>query len=445
MATNITRINLLRPVAARGFATCAPAPIGGTGDYEVKNTTLPNNLVVASAENESPISRISIVFRAGSRNETPDNAGVTHALRICAGLSTKNSSQFAITRNIQQAGANLTATSDREIIAYTLEGTRKAIEKTLPFLTEVVTQQVFRPWEVSDNVPRQRLELATRPPQLRAVDLLHKAAFRRGLGNSLYSAKYNLGNVSSETLQHYVASNFTSGRGAVVGLGVDHSQLVQYAQTLSLEPGEGSTTPSPYLGGEIRSDKGGELAFIAIGGQGAALKDSKEALAFAVLQRAQGVGPQVKWGSVDNGVLSKAIGGTGTTQFAITALNASYSDAGLFGVLVAAPGISAGKVVEAAAQVLKGGSLSDADISRGKNQLKAAILMDNESGSNAIRLIATQAALLGSAKSPSQLAAEVDSVSAADVNAALKKVSSGKLSIASVGNLRSVPFLDELK
>ncbi|RZC36189.1 cytochrome b-c1 complex subunit 2, mitochondrial, partial [Asbolus verrucosus] len=415
MAANITKITFFRATATRGLATCPPVPIGGLTEYEIKNTTLPNNLVVASANNESPISRISIVVRAGSRNETPDNAGVTHTLRICAGLSTKNSTQFAITRNIQQVGASLTCSSDREVVAYTLEGTKQAIEKTLPFLTEVATQQVFRPWEVAENVPRQRLELALRSPQLRAIDLLHKAAFRRGLGNSLYSAKYQLGNISSETLQHYVASNFTTGRTAVVGLGVDHSQLVNYAQGLSLETGEGSTTPSPYIGGEIRSDKGGNLAFVAIGGAGGALKDTKERLAFAVLQRALGIGPQVKWGTTDNGVLSKAVGGD--VQYAISAVNASYSDAGLFGTLIAAPSASAGKIVEAVVKVLKGGALSDADVNRGKNQLKTSVLLDSESGSNIIGCIGSQAALVGSAQSGSQIAAAIDSVSTADVNA----------------------------
>ncbi|EFA00465.1 cytochrome b-c1 complex subunit 2, mitochondrial [Tribolium castaneum] len=445
MAANITKVPLLRAVATRGYASCPPAPIGGIHDYEVKNTTLPNNLVVASAENECPISRISIVFRAGSRNETHENAGVTHTLRICAGLSTKNATQFAITRNIQQAGATLTATSDREIVSYTLEGTRKAVEKTLPFLTEVATQQVFKPWEVSENVGRQRLELAIRPPQLRAIDLVHKAAFRRGLGNSLYSAKYNLGNISSETLQHYVASNFLSGRAAVVGLGVDHSQLVKYAQGLALESGEGTSNPSPYFGGEIRSDKGGDFAYVAIAGQGAPWKNSKEALAVSVLQKALGGGPKVKWGSVDNGALSKVVGGEGDAKYALNTFNASYSDAGIFGVLIAAPEATAGKIVQAAFKLLKAGNLTDADVNRGKNQLKAALLIKNESGSSAIDFLGSQAAVLGSAKSPSQVVAEIDSITTADVNAALKKVASGKLSIASVGQLRTVPFLDELK
>lgn len=105
-------------------------------------------------------------FRAGSRNECPDTLGVTHVLRTAAGLSTKKASQFAIIRNLQQVGASLTATSDRETIAYTLEGTRQAIEKALPFLTEVVTHQEFRPWELSDISRRIELDIATRTLQV---------------------------------------------------------------------------------------------------------------------------------------------------------------------------------------------------------------------------------------------------------------------------------------
>lgn len=121
--------------------------------------------------------------------------------------------------------------------------------------------------------------------QLRAVDLLHNAAFRTGLGNSLFIPKSQIGKISSETLQHYVASNFLSGRAAVVGYGVGHQELTQYAQALNMESGEGCKTASPYKGGELRSNKGGDMAFVTIAGEGAGLNNPKEALAFAVLQR----------------------------------------------------------------------------------------------------------------------------------------------------------------
>lgn len=88
--------------------------------------------------------------------------------------------------------------------------------------------------------------------QLRAIDLLHNAAFRTGLGNSLFIPKTQVGKITTETLQHYVNSNFLSGRAAVVGLGVDHMELLQYAQSLEIQTGEGTTPASPYKGGELR-------------------------------------------------------------------------------------------------------------------------------------------------------------------------------------------------
>lgn len=92
--------------------------------------------------------------------------GVTHVLRTAAGLSTKSASQFAIIRNLQEVGASFTATSDRETIAYTLEGTRKAVETALPYFTVAITQQEFRPWEVAELNNRLQIDIGTRTLQV---------------------------------------------------------------------------------------------------------------------------------------------------------------------------------------------------------------------------------------------------------------------------------------
>lgn len=48
---------------SRSFASGASfKPIGGVCDYEVQNSTV-NGVLVTSAENDSPITRISIVYR----------------------------------------------------------------------------------------------------------------------------------------------------------------------------------------------------------------------------------------------------------------------------------------------------------------------------------------------------------------------------------------------
>lgn len=49
-------------------------------------------------------------------------------MRAAAGLSTKNATGFAITRNLQQVGGSLAVTSDREVISYTVEVTKDNLE-----------------------------------------------------------------------------------------------------------------------------------------------------------------------------------------------------------------------------------------------------------------------------------------------------------------------------
>lgn len=80
---------------------------------------------------------------------------------------------------------------------------------------------------------------------------------------------------------------------------------------------------------------------------------------------------QIKWSTNDNGILSKSIAGAASEPFASSAINANYSDTGLVGVLLAAPARSAGKLVEGAVNVLKSGSVSDADVARGRSPRKS--------------------------------------------------------------------------
>lgn len=48
---------------ARGYAAQAGAKTASKKNFEIETTTLPNKLVVASVDYNSPISRVSVLFR----------------------------------------------------------------------------------------------------------------------------------------------------------------------------------------------------------------------------------------------------------------------------------------------------------------------------------------------------------------------------------------------
>jgi len=47
---------------------------------------LPNGVTVASLENNSPLSRVAVIYYAGPRYEPLDKLGITHCLRVASNL-----------------------------------------------------------------------------------------------------------------------------------------------------------------------------------------------------------------------------------------------------------------------------------------------------------------------------------------------------------------------
>lgn len=438
MSSKTIATPFIRHVTARNYAQVAPALKKAV---RIQSSVLPNKTFVAALDNGSPVARVTIAFKAGSRYEPQGELGLAHLLRSAAGLTTKNASAFIIRRQLAQIGASFNASGDREFIYYTLEATQDKLQEAVEYLNNIVSNQEFRPWELSDNLPRLKYDLAVLPPQVRAVDLLHKAAYRRGLGNSLFIAPKKIGKISTESLQHFASSTLTSGRCAVAIIGNSQDNASLVAQALQLSSGtEGQSEPSKYCGGELRKEMGGDLAHVAIAVQGAPA-GSPQSLALAVAAKALGNGPVTKWG-VDNTPIAKSIGNIG--PFAAAGFNVSYSDNGLFGVILSVPKDEANAAVKAAGKLLKSASLSADAIKAGKNLLKLQVLSEAEEGTALAESIAAQGLYSGSVKSPIDIAKDIDGLSNSDVSQALSNAAKSKISMGAAGNLSFVPYVDEL-
>uniref|UniRef100_A0A8B9KCD6 Cytochrome b-c1 complex subunit 2, mitochondrial n=1 Tax=Astyanax mexicanus TaxID=7994 RepID=A0A8B9KCD6_ASTMX len=417
---------------------------------EVQVTKLPSGLVIASLENYSPASRIGVLVRAGSRYETLDSLGVTHLLRLASGLTTKGASAFRICRGIEAVGGSLGVTTTRETMLYTVDCLRDQIDTVMEYLINVTTAPEFRPWELAELTPRVKLDnaIASKSVQIGVLENLHAAAYKNALSNSLYCPDYMVGKISTDQMHTFVQNNFTSGRMALVGLGVDHAVLKQVGeQFLNIRSGTGTAgSNAVYHGGELRQQTGDSLVHAALVAEGAAVS-SAEATAFGVLQHVLGVGPRVKRGSNTTSLLDQAISKVSTQPFDASAFNASYSDSGLFGVYTISQAATTRDVIKAAfGQVssIAQGNLAASDLSRAKAQLKAEYLMSIESSESLLESIGTQALTEGTYHSPEAITQKVDAVSSSDVINAAKKFVSGKKAMAASGHLVNTPFLDEI-
>ena len=124
MASRFVKSPVVQGTTKRQFAAQAaakPVETAPPRTEALKVSTLKNGVTVASVDSHSPITSLGVVVRAGPRFESYENTGVSHMLRISAGLATKNNSCFGITRNLQQAGTGLVCTQGREHTLYSIQ------------------------------------------------------------------------------------------------------------------------------------------------------------------------------------------------------------------------------------------------------------------------------------------------------------------------------------
>ena len=67
----------------------------------------------------------------------------------------------------------------------------------LDLLKEVSLNAALKPWEVASVSSLLKLDLAHKTDAVQAIENVHAAAFRTGLGNSLYVAPHRLGKISN--------------------------------------------------------------------------------------------------------------------------------------------------------------------------------------------------------------------------------------------------------
>lgn len=410
-------------------------------------TKLPNGITVASIENYSPITRVAAVLNVGARDELYAEKGACHALRTFSNLATKNYSTFGLTRTLDQHGADFGVTSSREKTTYLLESTRNKMATCIDAIGDVLSKPEFRQWELDDTHARFDFDLNVydAKPELRLSDLIHRAAFRNGLSNSLYAPRASHHHLMShDFLADFHARHYTSDRLTLIGTGISHDDMLRHAEFFRLPKGTAplAREQAKYHASELREDNLDELVHIALAMEGVSAS-SKDALVSGIVSSAFGnAGPRVKY-SMGSSHISKSVLPLASHPALVNSFNANYTDTGLFGFQIVANKNDAGKLVQGVykdlAKTAKNG-LNSAEVQIAKSTYKASLLMAFESNRNVIDNIDINMKHANF----TELMSSIDAVSVTDVNTFIKRLAAGKSSMAAIGNLSELPRVEDL-
>jgi ubiquinol-cytochrome c reductase core subunit 2 len=192
-----------------------------------------------------------------------------------------------------------------------------------------------------------------------ALDSLHTSAFHRGLGTSILISPTTP--IHADQVEAYAKKVYTKANLVIVasGTSADHlkPQIAEFWK--NLPSGEAlKAAPTKYSGGENRIPHNSSQNIFAIGFPGASLYAGPE---YIVLSHLLGGPSNIKW-SVGHSALAKLAAGI-SSNVSTLATSLSYSDAGLFTVLIAGSPSDVSKTAAATVKLLR-------DIAKGSHAIK---------------------------------------------------------------------------
>ncbi|KAI8825682.1 Metalloenzyme, LuxS/M16 peptidase-like protein [Fimicolochytrium jonesii] len=414
-------------------------------------TQTASGIRIATVDHLGPVSTVALVVKAGSRNESPDAPGVAHFFKNSL---VRNVPGDTITRTVRETelrGDTLYAAHTREQLIVASDFLRDNLVDAVPLLFENFFNTHHYPYEFLHTRPHviEQASASLADPTVKVFDSLHQAAFRHGLGNSLFATAPAAKALKRAHLHEFAAKYFTADRIAVVGSGVAHKDLqplVEEAITRFQDRFGKSSVSVPvskFRGGEIRIEAGPKAeSHYAVAFPAVAFSDPLYPAAL-VLRAILDGSKRAKWGNASGS--AGALASAATAKTSVTAFEAAYSDAGLIGFYVQGSNSdvkdSVGKAIAALKETAS--KVSEEALSRGK---KIAIV-DAESALSrdvAIQEIAKQVLVKGDVAVPADLAAAIKKVTAADVQKVAKTATAAKPAVVAYGNLLKLPFADEL-
>ncbi|KAK1562387.1 hypothetical protein Q3G72_011046 [Acer saccharum] len=422
---------------------------------ETKITTLSNGLRVATESNlAAKTATVGVWIDAGSRFETEESNGTAHFLEHMIFKGTEKRSARDLEEEIENMGGHLNAYTSREQTTYYAKVLDKDVNKALDILADILQNSTFDKSRITrerDVILREMEEVEGQTEEV-IFDHLHATAFQyTPLGRTILGPAQNIKTITKEHLQNYIQTHYTAPRMVIAASGaVKHEEVVEEVKKLFTKLSADPTTasqlvakePAIFTGSEVRIiDDDIPLAQFAVAFAGASWTDP-DSIALMVMQAMLG-----SWNK--NSVGGKHMGSelaqrVGINEIAesMMAFNTNYKDTGLFGVYaVAKPDCVDDLAYAIMYETTKlAYRVSEADVTRARNQLKSSLLLHIDGTSPVAEDIGRQLLTYGRRIPFAELFARIDAVDASTIKRVANRfIYDRDIVIAAMGPIQGLP------
>jgi predicted Zn-dependent peptidase len=385
----------------------------------VEVTTLKSGInVVTDTMPHLETASLGVWVASGSRDERPNEHGISHLLEHMAFKGTRRRNARQIAEEIEAVGGDLNAATSAETTAYYARVLKADVPLALDVLADILSDPTFSREELTreQSVIVQEIGAVADTPDDLIFEYLNAIAFPdQPLGRSILGTAKTVRSFQDGTLRDYLGRHYRAPDIVVAAAGaVDHAAvLADVEKRFSSFNGPASPLPEPAkFGGGSRVEKRElEQVHIAMALPGVAVTDDS-------LYSLQ-VFTNILGGGMSSRLFQEARERRGLC-YSIYSFHIPYSDTGMFGLYAGTDAADTAELMRVIVGEIAGtaDSISEPEIARSKAQMKAGLLMALESSGARIEQLARQMITRGRPIPADELVEKVDAVTVESARAA---------------------------
>lgn len=388
-------------------------------DRKFKKSVLANGIRVVTEYHPSARSvAMGLWVDVGTRDEKPDQVGVSHLLEHMVFKGTKTRTAYQIAKSLEALGGELNAFTSREQTCYHALVLKDHWEQALDVLCDLVTHMKFskKDFQLEKGVILQEIAMAEESPEDFVFDLFFEVCYgKHPVGRSILGSIKSVTHMKMQDVYTHYKSLYQGSNLLVSAAGnIDHEELVAKAEALLASKKKkkfSKNEPRPrWQANKVVKEKDTEQVHFLVGLPFPAFK-SKERFAGIILNTLLGGGMTSR--------LYQSIRERRGLAYSIYSTINSFEDAGVLNVYA---GIEPDKLEELAELVshelkrVKSQGLKKSEIENYKTQVIGSLLLGADDADNRMNSIAINELVFGEYRSPDDVVAQVQAVTADDLH-----------------------------
>ena len=407
--------------------------------------TLDNGIKVA-LESISYVRSISfgIWVKNGSRNELPQENGVSHYIEHMMFKGTENRTARQIAEEMDALGGQINAYTTKEYTCYHTRVLDKHIDRALDVMSDMLLHPLIAEEDVQKerNVITEEIYMYDDAPEELVHDALQDAIWRdTSLGMPILGTEETIAAFDAAFIRAYYERNYHQENIvlSVAGNFAEEEMLGKLNEKLGKwkreTPFVQQDTHADYQTAQVEKEKDIEQVHICLAFPGLT-REHPQKYALAIFNTLFG-------GGMSSRLFQKIREENGLT-YSIYSYTTAFADTGVFTICASMNPNQAERVFELIAEELKevtAEAFPEQLIAVTKEQMISNFIIGTESTLNRMTSAGASLLLRGEVQETEEVIAKIEAVTAADVLAAARAVlDTEKISYSAVGNLKGNDF-----